>query len=131
MMNHNHEKKYVFEPLHHVEFLVGNQCDITVFKKEGETAYLEVSGDSSFMEFLALENNNGVLHISVKNPTGSDTTWIPYDRGNVQKRNTITLHTGTTECILYVVNYLDLNVYESELDDHTDRWLFLNGNNAQ
>lgn len=32
-INHNNEKKFVFEPLHRVEFLVANECDIRVAKK--------------------------------------------------------------------------------------------------
>lgn len=124
-MNLDNEKKFVFEPLHRVEFLVGNECDIRVTKKEGEKAYLDVKGDSSFMEFLGLENDDGVLRVNVKNPTGSDTKWIPYDRGNYNKRNIITLHTGKENCHLYVINYLDLNVYESEMGDNTDRWIYM------
>ena len=126
VINHNNEKKFVFEPLHRVEFLVANECDIRVEKKEDEKAYLEINGDNSFIEFLGIENNNGILRINVKNPTGSDTNWIPYDRGNYNKRNMITLYTGRKEhCQLYVINYTDLNCYESEIDDHINQWIFM------
>ena len=124
-MNHDNEKKFVFEPLRRVEFLVSNECDIRVTEKEGEKAHLEINGDNSFIEFLGIENNNGVLRINVKNPTGSDTKWIPYDRGNYNKRNMITLHTGKEHCKIYVINYLDLNCYESEIDDHINQWIFM------
>ncbi|MBO5035500.1 MAG: hypothetical protein J6D42_00285 [Clostridia bacterium] len=94
-------------------------------KKEDERAYLEINGDNSFIEFLGIENNNGILRINVKNPTGSDTNWIPYDRGNYNKRNMITLHTGRKEhCQLYVINYTDLNCYESEIDGWGSQWIF-------
>ena len=92
-INYDNGKKFVFEPLHRVEFLVGNECDIRVTEKEDEKAHLEINGDISFIEFLGIENNNGILRVNVKNPTGSDTKWIPYDRGNYNKRNMITLHT--------------------------------------
>lgn len=124
-MNFVNEKQFVFEPLHRVEFLVGNECDIRVTEKEDEKAYLDIKGDSSFIEFLGIEKDDGVLRINVKNPTGSDTKWIPYDRGNYKNRNIITLHTGQEKCQLYVINYLDLNVYESEMDDNINRWTVL------
>ena len=124
-INYDNGKKFVFEPLHRVEFLVGNECDIRVTEKEDETAHLEINGDNSFIEFLGIENNNGILRVNVKNPTGSDTKWIPYDRGNYNKRNMITLHTGKEHCQIYVINYLDLNCYESEIDDHINQWIFM------
>ena len=124
-MNHGNKKKFVFEPLHRVEFLVGNECDIRVTEKEDEKAHLEINGDNSFVEFLGIENNDGILRINVKNPTGSDTKWMPYDRGNYNKRNMITLHTGKEHCQIYVINYLDLNCYESEIDDHINQWIFM------
>ena len=39
IMNHDHEKMFIFEPLYHVEFLVGNECEIRVTEKEGEKAF--------------------------------------------------------------------------------------------
>ncbi|MBQ8495864.1 MAG: helix-turn-helix transcriptional regulator [Clostridia bacterium] len=124
-MNPNNEKQCVFEPLHRIEFFVGNECDIMVTKKEDKKAFLDVKGDSSFMEFFGFENDDGVLRVNVKNPTGSDTKWIPYNRGNYNKRNIITLHTGKENCHLCVTNYLDLHVYASEMSDNTDRWIFI------
>ena len=123
IMNLINEKKYVFEPLREVKFIVGNECDIIVIRKDDENAYLDVNGDHSFIEFFAPEKDNGVLYVNVKNPTGSDAKWIPYDRGNYNKRNTITLHTGKEYCNLSLTNFLDLHVYASEIDDKTDRWI--------
>ena len=37
----------------------------------------------------------------------------------------ITLHTGKEHCQIYVINYLDLNCYESEIDDHINQWIFM------
>ena len=37
----------------------------------------------------------------------------------------ITLHTGKDHCQIYVINYLDLNCYESETDDHINQWIFM------
>ena len=123
-MTSDHEKTYIFDPLHRIEFLVGNECDIRVIEKEDEAAHLEIKGDASFIEFLGIENQDGILHVNVKNPTGSDTTWIPYDRGAYHKRNTITLHTGKQNCHIFVISYLDLNCYESEPDDGVSQWIF-------
>ena len=124
-INQDNEKKFIFEPLHRVEFLVGNECDIRVAKEEAEEAHLEIQGDASFIEFLGIENVNGILRINVKNPTGSNTNWIPYDRGNYKKRNTITLHTGKNSGQIFVVSYLDLNCYESEIADDVSQWIFM------
>lgn len=124
-MNLDNEKKFIFEPLHRVEFLVSNECDIRVTEKADEKAYLEVNGDNSFIEFLGIENDNGILRVNIKNPTGSDTKWVPYDRGNYNKRNIINLHTGKEHCCIYVINYLDINCYESEIDDGVNQWIFM------
>ena len=123
-MHHANEKKFVFEPLHRVELLVGNECEITIAEKEEETARLSLCGDASFMEFLGIENTGGTLRINVKNPTGSEKKWIPYDRGDYTGRNAITLHTGKEHCRIYVINYLDLHCYESEIEDHINQWIF-------
>ena len=124
-MNHDNEKKFIFEPLQRVEFIVGNECDIRVTQKEDEKSYLEIKGDALFVEFIGIEKNNGILRVNVKNPTGSDTKWLPYDRGNYTKRNIITLYTGKEHCQLYVINYLDLNCTESEIDDNISQWIFM------
>ncbi len=124
-MNLDNEKQFVFEPLHRIEFLVSNECDIRVIKKEDENAHLEVTGDASFIEFLGIENDNGILRVNIKNPTGSDRKWVPYDRGNYNKRNIITLYTGKEHCRLFVIRYLDLNCYESEIDDNVSQWIFM------
>ena len=100
-INQGNERKFVFEPLHRVEFLVSNECNIRVIKRDDEKSHLEVMGDDSFIEFLGIENDNGILRINVKNPTGSDTKWLPYNRGNYNKRNSITLYTGKN-----IANYL-------------------------
>ena len=94
-------------------------------KKDDEKAHLEVTGDASFIEFLGIENNNGILRINVKNPTGSDTKWMPYNRGNYNKRNIITLCTGKEHGQIFVINYLDLNCYESEIADGVNQWIFM------
>lgn len=107
------------------EKIEGNECDIRVTKKDDEKAHLEVTGDTSFIEFLRIENNNDILRINVKNPTGSDTKWMPYNRGNYNKRNIITLYTGKEHCQLFVINYLDLNCYESEIADGVNQWIFM------
>jgi len=126
-MNHDNEKKFIFDPLHRIEFFVGNTCEIRVTEKEDEKAYLEVNGDASFIDFLGIENHAGILCVNVKNPTGSDTKWIPYERGNYDKRNTITLHTGKENCDICVTNYLDLNCYEDEIDHNITQWIFTQG----
>jgi len=123
IMNRINEKKYVFEPLREVKFIVGNECDIKVIRKEDEKSYLEVKGDASFVEFFGVEKDNGILSVNIKNPTGNGTEWVPYDRGNYNERNTITLHTGKEHCNLSLINFIDLNAYSSEIDDNTDRWI--------
>lgn len=54
-------------------------------------AHLKITGNTSFIELFAIEKKKRILKISVKNPTGSDTKWIPYDKGTYNKRNMITL----------------------------------------
>ena len=121
--NLNHERKFVFEPLNRIEIRVGNPCQIEVINGESDQSSLDIEGDAKFIEYFLVEKADGKLCINVKNPTGSDTHWLPYDRGNYKKNNKIVIHSGVSEAECTVINYLDLEIYDCLTADNTYKWV--------
>ena len=62
---------------------------IEIINGESDQSSLDVEGDAKFIEYFLVEKADGKLCVNVKNPTGSDTHWFPYDRGNYKKNNKI------------------------------------------
>ena len=122
-VNLDHERKFVFEPLNHIEIRVGNQCQIEVINGERDHSSLDVEGDTKFIEYFLVEKADGKLRVNVKNPTGSDTYWLPYNRGNYTKNNKIVIHSGVSSACCTVVNYLDLEIYDCFTTDDTYKWV--------
>ncbi|MBQ7935054.1 MAG: helix-turn-helix transcriptional regulator [Clostridia bacterium] len=114
-----HERKFAFEPLKNIEIRVGNICRIEVIKGERENSALSIQGDSVFVEYFSVEKENGNLLLSIKNPTGTDTHWISYDRDGYEKDNVVQLYTGSDESDCTVINYLDLSIEKTVMDDHS------------
>lgn len=117
------ERKFVFEPLNSIEIRVGNPCQIEVINGESDQSSLDVEGDAKFMEYFLVEKADGKLCVNVKNPTGSDTHWLPYDRGNYKKNNKIVIHSGVSEAECTVINYLDLEIYDCSTAYDTYKWV--------
>ena len=122
-INLNNERKFVFEPLNSIEIRVGNPCQIEVINGESDQSSLDVEGDAKFIEYFLVEKADGKLCVNVKNPTGSDTHWLPYDRGNYKKNNKIVIHSGVSEAECTVINYLDLEIYDCLTADNTCKWV--------
>ena len=122
-INLNNERKFVFEPLNSIEIRVGNPCQIEVINGESDQSSLDVEGDARFIEYFLVEKEDGKLCVNVKNPTGSDTHWLPYDRGNYKKNNKIVIHSGVSEADCTVINYLDLEIYDCPTADNTYKWV--------
>ena len=119
----DNKRTFVFEPINSIEIMVGNPCQIEVINGENDHSSIDVEGDAKFLEYLSVEKIDGKLHINVKNPTGSDTHWIPYDRENYKKNNKIMIHSGVLEPLCYVVNYLDLEIYDCLTADDSYKWV--------
>ena len=117
------ERGFVFEPLDEIEIKVGNQCVIEVINGENDNSSLYVEGDPKFVEYVSVEKIDGSLCLSIKNPTGSDTRWIPYDREGYEKDNRIVIHSGVSESNCRVVNYLDLELRDCLAADNTYKWI--------
>lgn len=122
-INLNNERKFVFEPLNSIEIRVGNPCQIEVINGESDQSSLDVEGDAKFIEYFLVEKADGKLCVNVKNPTGSDTHWLPYDRGNYKKNNKIVIHSGVSEAECTVINYLDLEIYDCLTAGDTYKWV--------
>ena len=116
------ERNFVFEPLEDIEIVVGNPCDIEVKDGESDHASLHVEGDLKFVEYISAEIIDGKLYVNIKNPTGSDNQWIPYDRGDYRKSNRIVIHSGAVDSNCCITNYLDLVLSTRETIDHTYKW---------
>ena len=122
-INFDNERKFVFEPLTKIEIRIANTCQIEVINGESDHSSLHVEGDQKFIEYFLVEKADGKLCIHVKNPTGSDTHWLPYDRGDYKKNNKIVIHSGVSEPWCSVINYLDLEIYDCLTADTTYKWI--------
>ncbi|MGM9624146.1 MAG: helix-turn-helix transcriptional regulator [Eubacteriales bacterium] len=122
-INLDNQRKFVFEPINSIVIMVGNPCQIDVINGENDHSSIDIEGDAKFVEYLSVEKIDGKLHINVKNPTGSDTHWIPYDRENYQKNNRIMIHSGVLLPDCHVVNYLDLEISDCPTADDHYKWI--------
>lgn len=116
------ERNFVFEPLKDVEIMVGNPCDIEIKDGVSDHASIHVEGDLKFIEYFSAETIDGKLYVHIKNPTGSDTRWIPYDRGDCRKANRIVIDSGVADSDCSITNYLDLVLSTRETIDTTYKW---------
>lgn len=116
------ERNFVFEPLKDVEIMVGNPCDIEIKDGVSDHASIHVEGDLKFIEYFSAETIDGKLYVHIKNPTGSDTRWIPYDRGDCRKANRIVIDSGVADSDCSITNYLDLVLCTRETIDTTYKW---------
>ena len=116
------ERNFVFEPLKDIEIMVGNPCDMEIKDGVSDHASIHVEGDLTFVEYISAEIVDGRLYVHIKNPTGSDTHWIPYDRGDCRKANRIVIHSGVADSNCCITNYLDLALYTCETVDTTYKW---------
>jgi len=116
-------RKYVFEPLNRIELMIGNPCVIEVINGDAEQSSLDIEGDSMFVEYISVEKIDGKLCVNIKNPTGSDKLWMPYDRGNYNGENKIIIHSGVTAPQCFAISYLDLELYDCVTDNNTCKWI--------
>ena len=122
-ININNERKFIFEPLSSIDIRIGNTCRIEIIDGERENSLLNVKGDATFIEFFAVEKENGRLCISAKNPTGSDIYWTPYDRGGYQNDNIIQIHTGVASSDCTITNYLNLSLNQITSGSNSYTWI--------
>ena len=123
MNNTNYEQTYVFEPLNHIDFSVNSCCRIRVIDGARENATVTVQGDPTFMEYFLVEQDNGRLRVTVKNPSGSAFHWKPYDRGGYEEENIITVYTGVEESGCFAENFLDLVMSQWKTEEGYDEWV--------
>ena len=116
-------KTYCYEPLKHIDFSVNNCCRIRVIDGVRENATVTVQGDPTFMEYFLVEQDNGRLRITVKNPSGSAFHWTPYDRGGYEEENLITVYTGVEDSNCFATNFLDLVMSQWKTDEGYDEWV--------
>ena len=117
------EQTYELDPLHHLDFSINNCCRIRVIDGARENASVTVQGDPTFMEYFLVEQDNGRLRITVKNPSGSAFHWTPYDRGGYEEENIITVYTGVEDSNCFATNFLDLVMSQWKTDEGYDEWV--------
>ena len=123
MNNTNYEQTYVFEPLNHIDFSVNNCCRIRVIDGAREQARIIARGDSTFLDYFLIEQDEDRLRITVKNPSGSAFHWEPYDRGGYEGENLITIYTGVEDSDCYAANFLDLVMSQWKTEEGYDEWV--------
>ena len=123
MNNTNYEQTYVFEPLNHIDFSVNSCCRIRVIDGVQEQARIIARGDPTFLDYFLIEQDDGRIRITVKNPSGSAFHWTPYDRGGYEEENLITVYTGVEESDCFATNFLDLVMSQWKTDEGYDEWV--------
>ena len=123
MNNTNYEQTYVFEPLNHIDFSINNCCRIRVIDGVREQARIIARGDATFLDYFLIEQDNGRLRVTVKNPSGSAFHWAPYDRGGYEEENLITVYTGVEDSNCYATNFLDLVMSQWKTEEGYDEWV--------
>ena len=124
MNNTNYEQTYVFEPLNHIDFSINNCCRIRVIDGVREQARIIARGDSTFLDYFLIEQDEDRLRITVKNPSGSAFHWKPYDRGGYEGENLITVYTGVEDSNCFAMNFLDLVAMQFSNEEGYDEWLY-------
>lgn len=119
------QKRFVFDPISEIEIECGNICRIEIISGKCENSSLIITGDDTFIRYLNVEADNNSLHVYIKNPSGSDIKWIPYDRKNYKNDNKIKIFTGSNmhECDVVVINYLDLNLTQLVNSNGNTEWI--------
>lgn len=125
-----HESGYTaeFDVCDTISVRCGNVCRIEVVSAINDVSchsgkgHVRVVGDPVFLRYFALEQISGQrepdgLLINIKNPTGSDVSWKPYDRQGYNGENFVQIFTGASfedglpgNVNVCVYNYLDLNL---------------------
>ena len=116
-------KTYCYEPLNHLDFSINNCCRIRVIDGVREQARILARGDSTFLDYFLIEQDDGRLRITVKNPSGSAFHWTPYDRGGYEEENLITVYTGVEDSNCYATNFLDLVMSQWKTEEGYDEWV--------
>ena len=116
-------KTYCYEPLKHIDFSVNSCCRIRVIDGAREQARIIARGDATFLDYFLIEQDNGRLRVTVKNPSGSAFHWTPYDRGGYEEENLITVYTGVEESNCFATNFLDLVMSQWKTDEGYDEWV--------
>ena len=121
--NLQQERSYVYDPLQTIDFSINSCCRIRVIDGVRENATVTVQGDSTFMEYVLVEKDDGRLRVTVKNPSGSAFHWEPYDRGGYEGENVITVYSGVEDSDCYSMNMLDLVMSQWKTEAGYDEWL--------
>ena len=116
-------KTYCYEPLNHIDFSVNNCCRIRVIDGAREQARIIARGDPTFLDYFLIEQDDGRIRITVKNPGGSAFHWTPYDRGGYEEENYITVYTGVEDSNCFSTNFLDLVMSQWKTDEGYDEWV--------
>lgn len=88
-----------------------NVCRVEIIQGTEEECRLVIHGAPIFMEYFSAEAEDDLLVIRIKNPSGSDIHWQPYDRCGYEEDNYVQIYTGKTsqeDLDILVINYLDL-----------------------
>lgn len=104
-----HEFITDFSVCKNIRISLGNVCRIK-FTEGCKQNQIKAVGDSTFLRYFGIEQENDTLFVNIKNPSGSETSWKPYDRNGYEDENFVQIYIGCTkdDITISVLNYLDL-----------------------
>lgn len=108
----NREKEYTlkFPVCRHANIALGNVCRVELIGGSAGECRVDIKGDPVFLEYFTAEEEDGILSVRIKNPSGSEVYWVPYDRQGHTGDNLVQIYAGVPadELGVLVFNYLDL-----------------------
>lgn len=118
------QKEYFFsaDTCQSVYVEMGNICRVVFLEDSERAGLVAIEGDPVFVRYFDVEQEDRALTVKIKNPSGSNVHWEPYDRGGYDGENTVKIFIKPAEYVIppdgslckYIVNYLDLTVFSGE-----------------
>lgn len=102
--------KLVFSVCQNIRISFGNTCRVEIIEEEADACHIIAKGDPVFLDYFAAEKEDDTLFVNIKNPSGSNIHWEPYDRGGYTDENLVQIFTGAAadKVSILGINYLDL-----------------------
>ena len=93
-----------------IKVQLGNICRVEFIENENIPCSVQAQGDEIFLRYFDVEQNDTMLCVTIKNPSGSDEYWEDYDRRGYNGENYVQISTGRKKdnTDIRVINYLDL-----------------------
>ncbi len=99
---------------------LGNVCQGVFIEDSERAGMVTIEGDPVFVRYFDVEQEDNMVTVKIKNPSGSDVHWEPYSRGGYDGENLVKIFVKPAERVTlpdtglckYIINYLDLVVFD-------------------